>query len=206
MPQNTGASVLFIHGNRHNLTRFEEHYRLFNSLGISCLAFDYPGYGKSKGTPSEAALYSSARAAHSYMCQTLGIPPRNIAIYGCSLGGAVAVELACNATSGCLITESTFTNSQDMAKHLYPYLPIRHFLPTRFANDHRIGRITIPKLLIHGDSDERVPVHMAHTLFERARNPKSLHIIPKADHINCLTVGGPALHQSVHDFIVEHCG
>jgi fermentation-respiration switch protein FrsA (DUF1100 family) len=205
MPQNSAAAVLFIHGNRHNITRFEEHYRLFNSLGISCFAFDYPGYGSSKGAPSEAALYSSARAAHSYMCRSLGIQPRNIAIYGCSLGGAVAVELACSATAGCLITESTFTNSREIAKHLYPLLPIRHFLPTRFANDHRIARIAIPKLLIHGDKDERVPVHMAHTLFEKAAHPKRLQIITNADHINCVTVGGSNLHSSVRDFILEHC-
>jgi fermentation-respiration switch protein FrsA (DUF1100 family) len=206
MPQNSAAAVLFIHGNRHNLTRFAEHYLLFSSLGISCFAFDYPGYGQSKGAPSEASLYSSARAAHSYMCTSLGLQPRNIAIYGCSLGGAVAVELACNATAGCLITESTFTNSRDMAKHLYPFLPIRHLLPTRFANDHRIDGITIPKLLIHGDNDERVPLHMAKALFERARDPKRLHIVQKADHINCIAIGGSTLHNSLNDFILEHCG
>jgi fermentation-respiration switch protein FrsA (DUF1100 family) len=206
MPQDSSAAVLFIHGNRHNITRFEEHYRLFNSLGISCFTFDYPGYGRSKGAPSETALYSSARAAHSYMRTSLGIQPRNIAIYGCSLGGAVAVELASNITAGCLITESTFTNSREIAKHLYPLLPIRHFLPTRFINDHLIANITIPKLMIHGDKDERVPVHMAHTLYEKAAHPKRLQIIANADHINCIAVGGPNLHNSVCDFILEHCG
>jgi fermentation-respiration switch protein FrsA (DUF1100 family) len=205
MPQTSASAALFIHGNRHNITRFAEHYQLFNSLGISCFAFDYPGYGQSKGNPSEAALYSSARAAHAYMRASLGIQARNIAIYGCSLGGAVAVELAYNAPSGCLITESTFTNSREIARHLYPFLPIRHFLPTRFANDCRIGNITIPKLLIHGDRDERVPVHMAESLFEKASDPKRLHIVPSADHINCISVGGTDLHNVIGEFIFEHC-
>jgi pimeloyl-ACP methyl ester carboxylesterase len=205
LPCSSDAAVLFLHGNRHNITRFYDHYALFQRLGISCLTFDYPGYGTSAGSPSETALYGSARAAFSHIVNDFGFKPHQIAIYGCSLGGAVAIELAKEASAGCLITESTFTNSHDIARFLYPYLPVTRFLKRRFANDALVGKIRIPKLLIHGSEDPRVPVYMAETLHEKSADPKNLIIIPEADHVNCVQKGGPLLHSQIGDFIRKHC-
>jgi fermentation-respiration switch protein FrsA (DUF1100 family) len=205
MPRDSSSTVLFIHGNRHNVTRFKEHYDLFDALGISCFTFDFPGYGRSRGTPSETALYASARAAYSYVIQKLGKQERHVAVYGCSLGGAVALELLSHSPAGCLITESTFTNSLDMANFLYPILPWHRFMPRRFTNDSRIQTISTPKLLIHGTKDPRVPVHMAHTLFQEASDPKELVLIDEADHIDCLIRGGKTLHAKIGDFIARHC-
>ncbi len=204
-PRQSEAVVLFLHGNRHNITRFYDHYALFETLGISCLAFDYPGYGKSAGRPSEAALYASARAAHSHLVHSLGFQPKQIAIYGCSLGGAVAMELASSVAAGCLIAESTFTNSHEIASFLYPYLPVTRFLPRRFANDSRVGQIKIPKLIIHGDQDLRVPIHMAHSLHARAAEPKHLVVVPEADHVNCVVKGGSSLSEQIGRFIRANC-
>jgi len=204
-PNQSEAVVLFLHGNRHNITRFYDHYALFESLGISCLTFDYPGYGQSSGRPSEAALYASARAAHSHLVNSLGFKAKNIAIYGCSLGGAVGIELASCVTAGCVIAESTFTNSHEIASFLYPYLPITRFLPQRFANDSRVRLIEIPKLIIHGDQDPRVPVHMAHGLHKHAAEPKHLVVIPDADHVDCVVKGGPALAEHIGSFITVNC-
>jgi pimeloyl-ACP methyl ester carboxylesterase len=204
-PRGSSSAVLFLHGNRHNITRFYEHYALFERLGISCLTFDYPGYGTSAGRPSEAALYASARAAYTHLVHSLGFNQKQIGIYGCSLGGAVAVELASTVTAGCLIAESTFTNSHEIASFLYPYLPVTRFLPRRFTNDSRVGTIDIPKLIIHGDQDQRVPVQMAYTLHSRAVDPKQLVIIPDADHINCIQKGGHKLWYQIGDFIAAHC-
>lgn len=206
MPQQSPITVLFIHGNRHNLTRFQEHYELFRTLGVSCFAFDFPGYGTSSGRPSEAGLYASARAAYSHIQNTYGIKTKHITIYGCSLGGAVAIELAQHSEAGCLITESTFTNSKEIARHLYPYLPIRHLLPTRFANDSKIPRISIPKLFIHGQQDERVPVTMGQSLYAKAQEPKQLLLIDIAGHVDCVSCGGESLAKRVGGFISEHCG
>lgn len=204
-PRQSDAVVLFLHGNRHNITRFYDHYVLFEQLGISCLTFDYPGYGKSTGQPSEAALYASARAAYSHLVHYLGFKAKQIAIYGCSLGGAVAMELASSVVAGGLITESTFTNSHEIAAFLYPYLPIRRFLPRRFTNDSRVGLIEIPKLIIHGDKDSRVPIHMAHALHARAAEPKNLVIVPNADHVNCVIKGGSDLAEQIRRFISSSC-
>jgi pimeloyl-ACP methyl ester carboxylesterase len=195
------AVVLFMHGNRHNITKFYEHYALFNSLRLSCFAFDYPGYGRSAGSPSEAALYSSARAALSHLTYTLGIPQKNIVLYGCSLGGAVAVQLASSQDLGCLITESTFTNSHEIGAYLYPYLPITRFLKRRFINDSLIRKISIPKLFLHGSADERVPVGMAHSLHAAAIGHKSLILVPGANHTSCLEVGGEQLQIKIGEFI-----
>lgn len=199
------VAVLFLHGNRHNITRFLDHYLLFERLGLSCLTFDYPGYGESKGVPSETALYASARAAHSHLVHQLGFQEQQIVIYGSSLGGAVAVELASQVKVGCLITESTFTNSHHIAEFLYPYLPITRFLKRRFNNDTLIRQLRLPKLLIHGSSDARVPSSMAHTLYENASEPKKLIIVPEADHVSCVSTGGQPLWAQIDDFIKTHC-
>lgn len=196
--------VLFTHGNRHNITRFREHYHLFTSIGQSFFTFDYPGYGKSPGTPSEKIVYASARAAHSFINKTLDFQPHHIVSYGCSMGGAVAIELAQHAPIACLITESTFTNTWEMAKHLYPYLPIWPLLPKRFRNDEKVGRIRVPILMIHGEDDLTVPASMAQTLYGSARDPKELVLVPGADHINSLDQGGEKLKETIRDFIVKH--
>jgi len=199
------AAILFLHGNRHNITRFYDHYALFEKLGLSCLAFDYPGYGESAGSPSEQALYASARAARSFLVEQLNYAPKNIALYGCSLGGSIATELASHSEVGCVITESTFTNSHDIGQFLYPYLPITGFLPLRFRNDANLATIKAPKLLIHGERDERVPVSMAQKLHDVARGPKEIIIVPGADHINCIVKGGQELHQRIASFTTSHC-
>jgi len=194
-------AALFIHGNRHNLTKFGDHYDLFDSLGISCLAFDFPGYGQSAGSPTEESLYRSASAAYSFLTEKLGYQRERIVIYGCSLGGAVALNLVQKSSAACLITESTFTNLQEIAAHLYPWLPVRLLLPNRFNNSMSIKQIAVPHFLIHGANDKVVPVHMAHSLFERANAPKELVIVPQASHTNTLVSGGAELRNQIAAFI-----
>lgn len=202
----SGVVVLFMHGNRYNITKFHEHYKLFHNLGISCFAFDYPGYGKSAGSPSEAALYASARAALSHLTSTLGVSDtKRIVLYGCSLGGAVAVQLASSHNIGGLITEGTFTNSHEIGAYLYPYLPITRFLKRRFINDSLVRRINAPKLFLHGSADTRVPVKMAHALHAAALGEKILIVVPEADHTSCLEVGGEQLQKRIGEFIKFKC-
>lgn len=198
-----GAStvVLFIHGNKHNLTRFEDHYALFSELGLSFFCFDYPGYGQSSGSPSEEVLYAAARAALAHLRHSLGAAPNDIVVYGCSMGGAVAIELLQSAPAKALITESTFTNSWEMARHLYPLLPVWRLLPKRFANDERIGKLKMPLYMLHGDADRVVPVSMAHRLFSLAPAGTELQIVPGANHVNSVAVGGAALREALTDYL-----
>lgn len=196
--------VLFTHGNKHNITRFREHYHLFCAIGQSFFTFDYPGYGRSPGTPSEELVYASARAAYSFVTSRLGFQPSNVVSYGCSMGGAVAIDLLQHAKVACLITESTFTNTWEMAKHLYPYFPVWPLLPKRFRNDEKASHITVPMLIIHGEEDPIVPVSMAQVLYDTVSSPKELVIIPGANHIDSLTQGGEKLQNTIKSFIATH--
>ena len=204
LPQKSDTAILFIHGNRHNVTKFAEHYDLFETLGLSCFTFDYPGYGLSSGAPSETALYASARAALSYLSTRLHYRPQQVIVYGCSLGGAVAIELTQHSSVAALITESTFTNSHDMGAILFPYMSLWKLLPRRFENDKKIGLITSPTLLIHGAEDPLVPVRMAHELFSLVTAPKYLEIVTHALHTDSLTRGALPLRSAICSFIERH--
>ena len=196
--------VLFTHGNRHNITRFREHYDLFTSIGQSFLTFDYPGYGKSPGVPSEENVYASARAAYTHLIKDRNFSPEKVVSYGCSMGGAVAIELVQHAKVACLITESTFTNTWDMARHLYPFFPVWPLIPKRFENDRKIARVRAPILLIHGDQDSIVPARMASTLARAATSPTQMIVIPGANHINSLEMGAGKLRACIQEFIATH--
>ncbi len=195
------AVVLFIHGNKHNLTRFHDHYALFADLGLSFFCFDYPGYGQSAGKPSEQALYAAARAALAHLRHGLGAAPQDVVVYGCSMGGAVAIELLQSEQANALITESTFTNSWEMAQHLYPLLPVWRLLPKRFVNDERIGKLKLPLFMLHGDADGVVPVSMAHRLASLAPAGTELTIVPGANHVDAVAVGGAALRDALSEFL-----
>jgi fermentation-respiration switch protein FrsA (DUF1100 family) len=197
----SSLAVLFLHGNRHNVTRFGDHYRMFNALGWSYLFFDYPGYGKSSGYPTEAGVYAAARAAYSHLRYRRGFAPENILVYGASMGGAVSMELLLNVEARALVTESTFTCTWAMAQYLYPALPVWRFLPNRFRNNERLPLIRIPKLLIHGDKDRVVPVSMAHTLFSLAQDPKRLLIIEGSNHVDCLARGTTQVSAALKDLV-----
>lgn len=189
IPGTSDKIVIFIHGNKHNITRFGDHYALYQKLGLSCFTFDFPGYGRSSGAPSESGLYRSAGAAYDFVTQSLGYRDDQIVVHGCSLGGAVAIELALHRKARCLITESTFTNTSDMAKHLYPWLPIQSLLAPKFDNQSKVTNITIPHLIIHGDKDKQVPVQMAYRLHDLAVEPKQILIVAGAEHTNAVTKG-----------------
>lgn len=193
--------VLFCHGNRHNITRFKEQYQLFDSLGLSYFFFDYPGYGESTGIPSEDVLYESAFAAYDLLTQQLGYQADDITVYGCSLGGAVSIELVSQHAAKQLITESIFTCSWDMARHLYPYLPIWWLYPNRFRNDQKIAHLKLPILMIHGDADRTTPCAMGESLFRVAPSALELLIVRGANHINPIEKGGEALRSRVKAFL-----
>jgi fermentation-respiration switch protein FrsA (DUF1100 family) len=120
------------------------------------------------------------------------------------MGGAVAIELTRHTPVACLITESTFTNTWDMAKHLYPFFPAWPLLPKRFENDAKLPNIQVPILLIHGEKDPTVPVSMASKLLAITQSRAKLVLIPEADHINSITVGAEKLRVTIQEFISTH--
>src|SRR5713101_2542028 len=124
VPQARGA-VLFFHGNAGNVSHRLDYLRMFRELGFSVLIFDYRGFGKSSGEPSETGTYQDAEAAWNYLVETRRIAPSSIVLFGESLGGAVAAWLAARVKPRALIITSTFTSLPDLGAKLYPLFPVR---------------------------------------------------------------------------------
>src|SRR5581483_4444145 len=129
-----GYAILFCHGNAGNISHRLTKSRLLRPLGLAILLFDYRGYGRSEGTPSEEGTYWDAEAAYRYLVDKKGYSPDRIVLYGESLGAAVALELALRRASRALILESPFTSVPDMGQRIFPYLPLRWLLRYRYDN------------------------------------------------------------------------
>lgn len=166
-------SVLYFHGNYRNIGNNLDHTRRLHELGYNVMLVDYRGYGMSSGgAPSEAKIYEDAEAAWLHLLEARKVRPQQAFIYGHSLGGAVAIDLATRHPEAAgLIAESTFTSMRAMGEREYGFLPIGWLLNQRFDSLEKIGQVKIPVLLIHGTWDKKVPVEMSRQLFEAAPQP-----------------------------------
>lgn len=165
------AVLLFCHGNGGNIGHRLEKIMILNKLYLDILIFDYRGYGKSSGRPSENGLYIDAEAVYDYMVNEKNIPPAKIIGYGESLGGPVIIDLALKREMGGIIIEDAFTSVNDMAKEHFPFIP-SFVLKSRYNSLEKIKNIKIPKLIFHSTNDEIVPFEQGQRLFERAAEPK----------------------------------
>ncbi len=181
--QDNQATLLWFHGNAGNLSNRVELLELFHDeLGVGVFMFDYRGYGRSEGQPSEAGLYADARAALEATQMHAEVQPDEIVVVGQSLGAAVAVELASTYSVRGVVLEAAFTSIPDMARHHYPFLPVWPLLKTSFDSEARISNIDAPLLMIHGADDDIVPFDMGRELFEAAREPKEFSLVGGAGH------------------------
>lgn len=199
-------TVLYLHGNSRNISHNLENALRYRALGCNLLLVDYRGYGKSSGgKPSEAKVYEDAEAAWQYLVRQRGVKPQQLFIYGHSLGGAVAIDLALrHAEAAGLIAESTFTSMQAMGELKYEFLPAGLLLNQRFESLQKIPQLKIPLLLIHGTWDQKVPVGMARQLFEAAPQPRTLVLIEGGEHSNNAAVGWIEYRDAVSAFIGQY--
>jgi fermentation-respiration switch protein FrsA (DUF1100 family) len=169
-------TVLVCHGNAGNIGHLLDSFRVLSGLGLSCFAFDYRGYGASRGRPTEGGMYRDAHAAYDWLTGVKGIPPEQVVVLGRSLGASVAAHLAGRVRAAGLVTESAFTSYVDMAARFYPYLPVRLFRRFLFRYDTLayIEAVRCPVMIFHSRDDELVPCACATRLFEAAREPKQL--------------------------------
>ena len=170
-PQPRGA-VLFLHGNAGNISHRIDSLRMFHRLGYSTLIFDYRGYGRSEGTPGEEGTYRDAEAAWRYLTETRQIPACRIALFGESLGGAVAAWLAADRKAAALVIASGFTSVPDLAQDLYPYLPARWLARIRYDTRGYLKAVAAPVLIAHSPQDDIVPFAHGRALFAAANSPK----------------------------------
>jgi pimeloyl-ACP methyl ester carboxylesterase len=205
--QSAPAAVLYLHGNEGNLAREADRLDALRRLELPILAIDYRGYGQSSGpAPSEARVYDDAAAAWDYLIHIMGLDPAQVVIYGHSLGGAVAAELALRQPGACaIVLESTFTSMADMGRLRYPMFPIDWLLNQRFDAVERVGRLRQPIVLVHGTHDDIVPVAMGERLLAVAREPKRLVLVHGAGHEDALQNAGQQLHESIKQ-LVQECG
>lgn len=164
-------TVLFFHGNAGNISHRLETASLITELGAECLLIDYRGYGRSDGSATEENCYADAKAAYDWLRQTKGLDPDDIVLFGRSLGGAVAIDLATRIECGGLIVESTFSSIEDMGKRMYPFLPVRYLVRYRFDALEKISRVNCPVLVTHSPEDDMVPFKMGRKLYQAAAEP-----------------------------------
>lgn len=195
-------ALLYLHGNAGNLShRGGVADRLRHALNTSVLLVDYPGYGKSSGRPSEQGCYQAADAAYDWLVNERHVTPGRITLFGVSLGGGVAVDLAARKEHRALVLVKTFTSLPDVGNHLYPWLPVRWLMRNRFDSASKIGHCHRPVFIAHGSADSFVPCVLGQRLFEAANEPKRYLEMPGADHNDPL---GENFFEALRDFLQAH--
>lgn len=197
------GSILFCHGNAGNISHRIDSIRIFHELGFSVLIFDYRGYGKSGGKPSENGTYLDAEAAWDYLTTIKKVTPEKIILFGRSLGSAVAAETALRKKAGALIIESGFTTLSELGSVFYPYLPVRLILKYKYSTVDKVNDIKIPKLFIHSPGDQIVPFEQGKELFEKAADPKEFLEI-KGGHNDGFIVSGSFYTDGLNKFMSGH--
>lgn len=195
--QGPSISLLFFHGNAGNISHRLEKLSLLSELGESVFIFDYAGFGRSEGRPSEQNLYEDAHAAQAYLTQLR--PNQPILLYGESLGCAAAIHVAASRQVGGIILEAAFYNLHSMARRYYPFLAF--LAKDRYDNAAKIGRIRAPILFIHAETDQVTPISEGRRLFDSAQAPKGGLWLPSGDHNNAFWVERETYQQGLKDFM-----
>ena len=186
---NPKFTLLFCHGNAGNIAHRLDSINIFHNLGLSCFTFDYRGYGDSQGKPNEEGTYTDAMAAYKWLKEEKKIQAENIIIFGRSLGGTVAAQLAGKVKVGGLVVESAFTSYVDMGKEYYPYMPVRWFARFSYSTIDYIKNVHCPVMLIYSRNDEIVPYKFGLELYEAANEPKEFIEI-FGGHNDCFLASG----------------
>ena len=187
--ENSKHTVLFCHGNGGNMAHRLDSINIFHNLGLNCFIFDYRGYGDSHGKPGEKGTYMDAMAAYKWLTEEKNIAAEGIIIFGRSLGGSIAAQLASKVVARALIVESAFTSYVNIGKEYYPYMPVRWFARFGYKTIDYIRNVRCPVMLIYSGNDEIVPFKFGVELYEAANEPKEFIEI-FGGHNDCFLVSG----------------
>jgi uncharacterized protein len=172
VPAQSYKAVIICHGNAGNIANRLDLIVMFHNIGLNVLIFDYRGYGDSTGKPTEQGTYRDAKSAWDWLVKTKEFKSRNVAIYGESLGGAVAAWMAEQVHPGALMLDSTFTSAPDMAKKMFPFLPIRWLCKFKYDTLGAVAKAGCPVLVAHSKNDEMIPYLNGLRIMEAAKQPK----------------------------------
>ena len=174
---------------------------ILNRLGLDILIFDYRGYGKSSGRPSEDGLYIDAEAVYDHMVNERRMPPQKIIGYGESLGSPVVINLALKREMAGIIIEESFTSVKDMAKKHFPFIPA-FLLKNGYNSLEMIKNVQIPKLVFHSINDEIVPFEQGERIFNRASEPKKF-IARRGGHNDAFIVSSEIYSSGIDRFVAR---
>ena len=192
--------VLFFHGNAGNISHRLDSIGIFHQLGLDVMIIDYRGYGQSTGKASEQGTYLDAQAAWSYLVDERRIASERIIIFGRSLGGAIGAWLGTQHTAAAIIIESSFTSGVDMARRLYPFLPVRLITRIRYPVEEYASRLDCPVLVVHSRDDEIIPFAMGQSIYAAVKQRKTFLEI-RGDHNNGFFISRHEYVAGLADFI-----
>ncbi|MEO1149031.1 MAG: alpha/beta fold hydrolase [Cyanobacteria bacterium J06638_22] len=206
-PQGERGALLYLHGNGSNIGANVNHAARFHQMGLSVLLVDYRGYGMSDGGfPQEATVYEDAQASWEFLVNELGYRPEQVFIYGHSLGGAIAIDLAIRQPDAAgLMVQGSFTSMLDMANRTtsFGWLPIDQLLTQRFDSIAKVPQLQMPVFFMHGLEDDQIPADMSEMLHAASPEPKRLWLVPDAGHNDLARVSGPEFFTQVEAFLAS---
>jgi fermentation-respiration switch protein FrsA (DUF1100 family) len=195
------GAVLICHGQAGNLSLECGPRQLTGwqeDIGVSVFIFDYPGYGRSGGSPSEDGCYAAATAALNWLIVTQQLPPEQVLIYGRSLGTGVAVDLASRSPHRALVLVNPYTSLPDVASRRFCLWPAHLVMRNRFPSAAKIGNCSGPTLIVHGTDDNLIPYALGRELYEAANEPKRFLSVEGGRHSGGLPT---AFFPTLHDFL-----
>jgi fermentation-respiration switch protein FrsA (DUF1100 family) len=181
-PRGDKPVILYLHGNGGALRHRVDRFRALTADGTGLIALSYRGYSGSTGRPTEAGLLEDAAAAYAFAAARY--PPERIALWGESLGSGVAVALAAEKPVGRVVLEAGFSSAADIGAGVYWYVPVRLLMKDQFRSDLRIGKVTAPVLMLHGDRDNIIPIALGERLYALINAPKRFVRFPGGGHEN----------------------
>jgi abhydrolase domain-containing protein 17 len=187
-------TILYSHGNAEDLGGILWVLREIRDSGFAVFAYDYQGYGTSQGRPSEYNAYRDIEAAYNYLTQMLGVPAKQIIVYGRSVGGGPTIDLASRQTVGGLVVESSFVSTFRVLTQI-PILPF-----DKFVNIDKIGQVRSPVLVIHGKADQVVRFWHGEQLFAAAKEPKLNFWVDRTGHNDLMDVAGDRYAETLRKF------
>lgn len=198
--------VVFFHGNAANISHRVDQIACLNGLGLSVFIFDYRGFGASEGRAlSEEDLYRDGRSALALLAAK-GWPTERLIYFGSSMGAAVALQMGLEAPPAGVVLECPFTSLREIAWHMTPvtYALVGWWsIGSAFDNLDKIGSLTRPLLILHGDRDDKVPLEMSKRLFARAVEPKTLHVVLGAGHSDLFSIDGETYRHAWRTFLAQ---
>jgi fermentation-respiration switch protein FrsA (DUF1100 family) len=175
--------LLFFHGNAGNISHRLDSIKIFHELGLDVLIIDYRGYGQSTGKTTEQGTYLDAQAAWDYLTNSRRVPAGRIIVFGRSLGGAIGAWLGAQNTPAAVIIESSFSSGVDMARRIYPFLPVRLITRLQYPVVDYAAQLDCPVLVVHSRHDEIIPFTMGQAIYAAVKQKKKFLEL-RGDHNN----------------------